>query len=152
METSSKFSKAEIVFTAINCVIAKLFLIFPSVFPAISASSAVILALFTVLSGFMFVYLTSFLYNNKKTDIIRICKNAKVKTALSLLFIFTFIINQSIFVRSVAESLKISLLPGSPLMYITIIFMTGVFICAYTGLKSIIRVHSLIVPFTIFMA
>ena len=142
METSTKFSNTEIVFLISNATISKLFLVYPSVFSALGASASLLLAVVTSVLGLPFAIL---LCNLCKKDISSIHKSK----ILALLFSILFICNQGYFIRSVAESLKISILPKSPLFFILIIYMAGVIICSHTGLKAIIRTHSFVVPFTL---
>lgn len=152
METSTKFSSTELVFVASNSVISKLFLVYPSAFANLGASASILLAVFTAITGLLYTITTVYLYNNKKTDISDMTGSKFLKTMFVILVIALFIGNQGYFVRSVAESLKISILPKSPLFFITLIYMAGVLICSHTGLKAIIRAHSFIVPFTLIMA
>ena len=142
METSTKFSNTEIVFLISNSVISKLFLVYPSVFSALGASASLLLAVVTALSGFPFAFLLCRLYKKDSQFI----PKGKI---LPLLFIVLFIGNQGYFIRSVAESLKISILPKSPLLFISLVYIVGVVICSITGLKSIIRAHSFVTPFTL---
>ena len=149
METSSKFSSTELVFVISNAIISKLFIVYPSSFSALGASASILLALFTVIMGFLFTITAIYLYNNKKIDITNLIGNKNIKTIFVILITILFIGNQAHFVRSVAESLKISILPQSPLFFITLIYMLGVLICSLTGLKAIVRAHSFIVPFSV---
>lgn len=151
METSSKFSSTELVFVITNAVISKLFIVYPSAFSALGASASIILAIFTVIMGLLFTTAAIYLYKNKKTDISDAVGNKALKTVFIVLIIALFTVNQGHFVRSVAESLKISILPRSPLFFITFIYMAGVLICSLTGLKAVVRAHSFIVPFTLIM-
>ena len=148
METSTKFSNTELVFVTSNSVISKLFLVYPSAFAALGASASIILAGLTAITGLVFTIITICLYK-KKFDILQIVETKFIRTVFSILLILLFIGNQGYFVRSVAESLKISILPESPLFLITLIYMSGVVICSRTGLKAIIRAHSFVTPFTI---
>lgn len=152
METSTKFSSTELVFVISNSVISKLFLVYPSAFAALGASASIILAVFTSIIGLLFTIATIYLYKNKKDDISHMIGKKIFKIPFVILTIALFTGNQGYFVRSVAESLKISILPESPLFFITLIYMIGVLICSHTGLKAIIRAHSFIVPFTLIMA
>lgn len=150
METSTKFSNTELVFVITNCVISKLFLVYPSAFATLGASASIILALLTSAIGLLFTIITVKLYKNKK-DITQLINKKPFKICFSILVILLFIGSQGYFVRSVAESLKISLLPTSPLFFVTLIFMAGVLICSHTGLKAIIRANSFVTPFTIIL-
>lgn len=148
METSTKFSNTEIVFVISNLVISKLFLVYPTAFAALGASASLLLAVITAVVGFVFMNLFVRLLKNKP-DISSIFKSRALNITFSVLLISLFICNQGYFVRSVSESLKISILPKSPLVFITFIFIAGVVICAHTGLKAIVRAHSFVTPFTI---
>ncbi len=148
METSSKFSNTELVFLTSNLIMSKLFLVYPTAFAALGASASIILAILTSLLGFVFLCITNRLYKKKK-DIVNMLAGKRTKALVSVIIIMLFVFNQGIFVRSVAESLKISILPKSPLFFITFIFMAGVLICSHTGLKAIIRAHSFVTPFTL---
>lgn len=148
METSTKFSSTEIVFVISNLVISKLFLVYPSAFAALGASASLLLAVTTSAVGFLFMILFVRLLKSKP-DISAIIKNRVLSIIFSILLISLFVCNQGYFVRGVSESLKISILPKSPLVFITFIFITGVVICAHTGLKAIVRAHSFVTPFTI---
>ncbi len=148
METSTKFSNTELVFVITNCVISKLFLVYPSAFATLGASASIILALCTSAVGLLFTVITARLYKNK-TDITRLICKKPVKIFFTILVVLLFIGSQGYFVRSVAESLKINILPKSPLFFITFIYMAGVVISSRTGLKAIVRAHSFITPFTI---
>lgn len=150
METSTKFSNTELVFVISNSVISKLFLVYPSAFAALGASASIILAVLTSALGLIFTLITLHLYKNK-SDISRMLTHKSARTFFSLLVILLFIGNQGYFVRSVAESLKISILPDSPLFFITLIYMAGVLICSHTGLKAIVRAHSFVTPFTLIL-
>ena len=133
-----------------NTVISKLFLVYPSAFSALGASASIILAFATALTGLIFTLITIFLYK-KKADISQLIQSKIMRTIFLALAILLFVGNQGHFVRSVAESLKISILPDSPLFFITFIYMAGVLICARTGLKAIVRAHSFVTPFTILL-
>ncbi|MBQ7953942.1 MAG: GerAB/ArcD/ProY family transporter [Clostridia bacterium] len=148
METSTKFSNTEIVFVISNLVISKLFLVYPSAFAALGASASLLLAVATSVVGFVFMILFGRLLKTKP-DISAILKSKGLSMIFSILLISLFICNQGYFVRSVSESLKISILPKSPLIFITFIYIAGVLICAHTGLKAIVRAHSFVTPFTI---
>lgn len=150
METSTKFSNTEVVFVITNSVISKLFLVYPSAFAALGASASIILALLTSALGLVFTFLTIRLYKTK-TDITNLIHSKFLKFAFSILVTALFTVNQGYFVRSVAESLKISILPDSPIFFITFIYMAGVVVCSHTGLKSIIRAHSFVTPFTLIL-
>lgn len=150
METSTKFSNTELVLVITNCTISKLFLVYPSAFAALGASASIILAILTSVLGLLFTIITCNLYKNKM-DITRLINKRPLKICFSVLVILLFISNQGYFVRSVAESLKISLLPTSPLFFVTFIFMAGVLICSHTGLKAIIRANSFVTPFTVIL-
>ncbi len=150
METSTKFSNTELVFVISNSVISKLFLVYPSAFAALGASASILLAFLTALEGLIFTIITAKLYKSK-TDITQLTNNTFVKKVFALLLALLFVGNQSFFVRSVAESLKISILPKSPLVFITLIYLAGVLICSHTGLKAIVRAHSFVTPFTIIL-
>ena len=142
METSTKFSNTEIVFLISNSIISKLFLVYPSVFSALGASASLLLAVVTSILGLPFAMLLCRLC---KKDVSVISKSKILSVILAILFIC----NQGYFARSVAESLKISILPKSPLIFILIIYVAGVIICSHTGLKAIIRAHSFVTPFTL---
>lgn len=148
METSTKFSNTELVFVISNCVFSKLFLVYPSAFATLGATASILLALLTSASGFIFTLAVVWLYKSK-TDISQMIRIKPFRILFSIIIILLFIGNQGYFVRSVAESLKISILPDSPLFFITFIYMAGVVICSHTGLKAIIRAHSFVTPFTI---
>ena len=150
METSTKFSNTEIIFVISNLVISKLFLVYPSAFAALGASASLLLAVTTSVAGLLFMILFARLLKNKP-DISVIFKNKIPKTIFSILLISLFVCNQGYFVRSVSESLKISILPKSPLAFITFIYIAGVVICTHTGLKAIVRAHSFVTPFTIIL-
>ena len=150
METSTKFSTTELVLLISNAVISKLFLVYPSSFSALGASASILLALFTALLGLIFTLLLVRLCKSKK-DITQIIPSKPIKILACIIFVLLFVLNQGYFVRSVAESLKISILPDSSLFLITLIYMAGVLICSHTGLKSIVRAHSIITPFTIIL-
>lgn len=152
METSTKFSGTELIFTVTNCIISKLFLTYPSSFSALGSSGSIMLAFFTVVAGFVLMGVTVYLYGNKREDITKLIKNHALRTATTFLIVLMLVINLSFLIRSVSESLKISILPSSPSLFISFIFVSGALICSHTGLKSIIRSHSFIVPFTIVMA
>ncbi|MEE1042882.1 MAG: GerAB/ArcD/ProY family transporter [Clostridia bacterium] len=151
METSTKFSNTELIFVIANSIISKLFLVYPSAFSALGASASILLSVFTCVMGLLFTLLVIYFYKNKKADICDLINNKFFKTIFVVLVILLFIGNQGYFVRSVAESLKISILPESPLFFITTVYMLGVLICSHTGLKAIIRAHSIILPFTLIM-
>lgn len=151
METSTKFSSTELVFVISNAVISKLFLVYPSAFAALGASASIMLAVFTSVMGLIFTTATIYLYKNKKDDISNMINKKIFKIPFVILTIVLFIGNQGYFVRSVAESLKISILPESPLFFITLVYIIGVLVCSHTGLKAIVRTHSFIVPFTLIM-
>lgn len=148
METTTKFSNTELIFFITNAVISKLFLVYPSAFAALGASASILLAILTAITGLIFTIITLCLYK-KKVDILQLVDSKIIRTVFSIILIMVFVVNQGYFVRSVAESLKISILPRSPLFFITLIYMTGVVICSRTGLKAIIRAHSFVTPFTI---
>lgn len=150
METSTKFSNTELVFVTSNSVISKLFLVYPSAFAALGASASIILAVLTAVAGLVFTIITLCLYK-KKVDISQLIGIKAIRTIFSILVIVLFIGNQGYFVRSVTESLKISILPQSPLFFITLIYMAGVLICSHTGLKAVVRAHSFVTPFTILL-
>ena len=150
METSTKFSNTELVFVISNSVISKLFLVYPSAFATLGASASIMLAVLTSVLGLLFTIITIRLYN-KKINITQMINKKPIRICFSILAVILFIGNQGYFVRSVAESLKISILPMSPLFFITLIYMAGVLICSHTGLKSIVRAHSFVTPFTIIL-
>ena len=64
METSTKFSGTELIFTITNCIISKLFLTYPSSFSALGSSGSIMLAFFTVVAGFVLMGVTVYLYGN----------------------------------------------------------------------------------------
>lgn len=150
METSTRFSNTEITLVISNAIISKLFLVYPSAFAALGASAGIILALSTVFFGFIFTLVTLKLYKTK-TDITELLPRKSLKIIFSIIIIALFTGNQGYFLRSVAESLKISILPDSPLFFITLVYMAGVVICSHTGLKAIVRAHSFATPFTLFV-
>lgn len=150
METSTKFSTTELVLLISNIVISKLFLVYPSAFSALGATASIFLALFTSVLGLIFTLVLVKLYKTKK-DITQIISGKVFKIIFSILFVVLFVLNQGYFVRSVAESLKISILPDSSLFFIILIYMLGVVICSHTGLKAVIRAHSFVTPFTLIL-
>ena len=108
METSTRFSNTEITLVISNAIISKLFLVYPSAFAALGASAGIILALSTVFFGFVFTLVTLKLYKTK-TDITELLPRKSLKIIFSIIIIALFTGNQGYFVRSVAESLKISI-------------------------------------------
>ena len=151
METSTSFSKTELALTVTNCVIAKLFLVYPSSFAASSASAGILAAAATAAVGGGVILLTSYLYEKKRTDISRIFKSKAFTAAVLALISIFFAFNQALFVRTVSEGLKVSILPDSPVNFITFIFVAAALLCSHTGLKAVIRTHSFVVPFTLAM-
>ncbi len=150
METSTKFSNTELVFVIVNSVISKLFLVYPSAFATLGASASIILAVLTSVAGLIFTIITARLYNGK-SDITQLIEKKPVKIIFTILVILLFTGSQGYFVRSVTESLRISILPQSPMFFISSIYIAGVLICSHTGLKAIIRAHSFVTPFTIIL-
>lgn len=150
METSTKFSTTELVLVTSNSVISKLFLVYPAAFATLGGSASILLSIMTVIAGFILTMVFVRLYNNRENSFL-ITGKKSAKICLWVVFILLFTVNQAYFVRSIVESLKISILPDSPIFFIAVIFMSCVLISSITGLKSIIRAHSFIVPFTIIM-
>lgn len=149
METSTKFSTAELTLTVTNCIISKMFLTYPASFAKLASSAGIILALCTVLLGGVFFGVVLWLYGNKRCCITSLITNRYVRTISTIIICVLFIINTSLFVRLVAESLKVSILPSSPIFFVSFLFVITLLICSHTGLKAIIRAHSLILPFTL---
>lgn len=149
METSTKFSTAELALTVTNCIISKMFLTYPSSFAKLAYSSGIILALCTVLLGGVFFGIIIWLYGNRRRCITALITNKYVRVVTTVIVCSLFTVNTALFVRLVAESLKVSILPSSPIFFVSLIFVIGLLVCSHTGLKAIVRAHSLILPFTL---
>ena len=149
METSTKFSTTELALTVTNCIISKMFLTYPSSFAKLASSASIILALCTVLLGGLFFGIILWLYGNRRSCIISIITNKYVRMMVTVIICILFTVNTALFVRLVAESLKVSILSSSPIFFVSLIFVIGILVCSHTGLKAIIRTHSLILPFTL---
>ncbi len=151
METSTRFSKTELILVVSNCVISKLFLTYPGMFTTLSASSGIILSAVTVIFGWLFIGATAYLYGKRRTDITKMLKNKNFTNILCILLSVMLVINQTLFIKTVTEGLKTSILPDSPAIFITLFFVITVLICSVTGLKAVVRAHSFVVPFTLAM-
>lgn len=156
MERSTRFSNTQLTLVTVNCVIAKLFLIFPSSFSTLGGSAGILLAVYTCLLGGVFVWGVSYFYRAfPGMDLIAVTKHYLGKWAgvlLTCLIIVLFTLNQALFLRSIIESIKISVLPRSPMLFSIFVYMAGVLLCSWTGLKALIRAHAFIVPYTVVMA
>ena len=149
METSTKFSTAELTLTVTNCIISKMFLTYPSSFAKLASSASIILSLCTVLLGGLFFGAVTWLYGNRRHCITTIITNKYIRVGVTVIICALFTVNTALFVRLVAESLKVSILPSSPIFFVSLIFVIGILACSHTGLKAIVRAHSLILPFTL---
>lgn len=138
MKKIMKFGSGELSFVLINSSIAKMFLIFPSQLFGLVSSASVLMAVILSLIGLLAWWLSVKLYEKNPMII-------KNKIVLSLLLIM-FISIVGLMMRCWAESIKLTVMPKSPYLYIFIFFIVAIFISAYIGIKSIVRMHSLLVP------
>lgn len=149
METSTFFSKKELSLTVANCMTVKMFLVYPHTLARHCASAGILVSLVTIAVGGAIIFALSCLFEKKRTDITEVFGGKISKTVVILLFVAFFVFNQALFLRTVSESLKITVLPESPVTFISSVFIGAALLCAHTGLKAIVRAHSFTVPFTV---
>ncbi len=155
MQKATRFSKTEVILVAVNSIITKLFLIFPATVIQIGGSASIILSLYISLIGYLILLFITILYKKfGNISIIKITENTFGKY-FSIIYAFIlaiiFVLINGMFLRCVSESISLSLMPETNVSIISLIFIIGVTIAAFSGLKAIVRCHAVIVPLTLFV-
>ena len=138
MKKIMKFGTGELIFVLINSAIAKMLLIFPSQLFGIVSSASVLMTVVLSLLGLFVRWISVKLYERNPVAF-------ENKTGL-LFILIMFVSIIGLLMRCWAESIKLTVMPKSPSLYIYLFFIIAIFIAAYIGIKSIVRVHSLLVP------
>lgn len=153
MSKATEFSPKEVVLVAVNSIITKLFLLFPSTLTTVGKSSSIILCLLTAAAGVIILYAIAALYGKAgNKSIITITGKVFGKAAKRIyayIIAAVFIIMCGLLLRSVSESINMSLMPAVDVNIISLIFIIGVSVAAYVGLKAIVRCHAVVVPITL---
>lgn len=153
MSKATEFSKKEVIFTAVNSVITKLFLFFPSSITNVGKSASIILCALTIAEGIIIMLIIGSLYNIfGGMGILKITQyifGNTVKKIYAYIISAVFLLINGLMLRSVSESINMSLMPNVDVNLISVFFIIGVCIAVYSGLKPIVRCHAVIVPVTL---
>ncbi|MBQ7075276.1 MAG: GerAB/ArcD/ProY family transporter [Clostridia bacterium] len=140
MNKATAFSEKELIFVVVNSIITKLYLIYPKTVISYGKSASIVLTLSIIALGYVFVYTIAFLFNKR---------GLILNKTTSIIMAITLICISGLFLRSISESINITLLPHISVHLISLFFITGVCIAVYSGLKAIVRSHAVIVPITL---
>lgn len=150
MKNEVKFGKVEGISFLMVAICTQIFLNFPRVMAESVGTAGWMLVLYISIITILIFIIISILYSPfEGKDLLDIGEYAgstigRIITGLLIIFHFLFII--SIILREFSEDLKIIALPTSPISFITIFFITGMFVGAYAGIESIVRVSVIAVP------
>ena len=140
MNKATAFSEKELIFVVVNSIITKLYLLYPKTVISYGKSASILLTLSVIAVGYIFVFTVASLFNKR---------GLKLNKITSIIIALTLICISGLFLRSVSESINITLLPNISVHLISLFFITGVCIAVYSGLKAIVRSHAVIVPITL---
>jgi len=153
VQKATRFSKTEVVFVAVNSIITKLFLIFPATLVQIGKSASIIMSLYISALGYVILYFIARLYRSfcgqTIIEVTGYVFGKYARLVYSIMISATFIVINGLFLRCVSESINMSLMPDTDVNIISLIFIIGVCIAVFSGLKAIIRCHAVIVPVTL---
>lgn len=138
MQRATAFTEKELVFVMVNSIITKLYLLYPETVVSYGRSASFLLTLLIIGIGYLFIFAIAMLYQ-------KFTLNRFIKIIISL----TLVCINGLFLRSVSESINITLLPNLGVNLISLFFLIGVCIAVLSGLKAIVRSHSVIVPITL---
>lgn len=155
MNEKYNFGSFELSALTINLIIYKSFTSLPKQFLTGAGSAAFLSALISGLVSYVFIWFLPVIYRETKTSNIIELSEKYISKGFSV--IVGIIISASLFF-SASQALEgvgvfslISAYPTAPFMFIALFFMTAAVFAVRRGMNAVIRVHSIIVPFCVFM-
>ena len=150
--------KKELFWTLSNLITIKMFFTYPKYMVETAGCSAWMSCVFMSLIAIIISYITLSLYEKSgKKNIIELSNKLGGKTfsvIIGLILCITLLFNMAVTARTLPESVKIVLLPLTPMSYLIIIVGIAAAVGAFFVIYSITRIHSLFMPvaFIIFIA
>ena len=150
MENKFLLGRKELLCVLINLFTVKMLFTYPRNMVILSGNAAWLQCIFVSLV-FLLIYIISiFLYEKiGKINIIKACEKTggkPLKIIVGLVISIILFSNISVTTRAFPESIKIVLLPLTPIKIITLVFLIISGIGAYVGVYSISRIHALFIP------
>lgn len=150
MENKFLLGRKELLCVLINLFTVKMLFTYPRNMVILSGNAAWLQCLFVSLI-FLLIYVVSITLYEKigKINIIEACKKIggkPLKIIVGLVISIILFSNISITTRAFPESIKIVLLPLTPVKIISLVFLSVSAIGAYIGIYSVSRIHSLFIP------
>ena len=150
MENKFYLGKKELLCVLINLFTVKMLFTYPRNMVILSGNAAWIQCIFVSLISFFIYMITIKLYEKLgKINIIQACEKTGGKTLKIIVGLIISVIlfsNLSITTRSFPESIKIVLLPLTPIKLLILVFLVISAIGSFMGIYSIGRIHSLFIP------
>ena len=150
MKGSNTIDKKEISTILINAIVIKLFFTFPKRLMENAGNAAWIQMIYLTVAACAVFLFISFMYRGcGSLSIIGLSEKIggkSMKKTVGVLVSISLGLNLASTMRSYPETVKMVLLPNTPLELILIIFAVTVSVAALGGVEAIARIHSIFVP------
>lgn len=150
MDKKFILEKKELFWILTNIITIKMFFTYPRYMIINSGNAAWLQCIYVSLISIIIYWITINLY--KKTGALSILDAAEktggsfLKIIVGITITLALLINMSITVRTLPESIKTVLLPLTPMRYLILFLSIATAIGAYYGLYAVARIHSLFMP------
>lgn len=153
MSNNYKMQKYEAICLILIVMVNKLILNVPYYIIDLVGTGAVINLIYVGVLGLIFVLCLNYLFQKfPNSDIIDISEflGGKIfKVIMGLIFVVFFFLVSYITLSDFANMIKTIYFGNSPLIFILLFFMIGIFVANFIGFKAMIRTICFVVPFTL---
>lgn len=147
------FGKVEAIFIIMNAMSIQLFLGFTRRMAGSGGTAGWMIPIYTSIIALILFFFISKLYKSFEgkdiIDVAEIAGGSFGRILVGLIFIVDYIFILSIMLRIFGEDIKIFALSQSPLSFVIIFFIIVMVVASYTGVESIVRLNTLIMPVVI---
>ncbi len=153
MKNKIQFGSWEATTLMVNLVLAHILLISPRDMAKFGGSASWIIPIIITLIAVVYFAIVVSLYKNiGSLDLIDISAGIggrTFKVIVGLLITVFLMLTASIFLGVFSQTLKITSLDNSPIMYVEIIFFVGMIVAGYYGIEVVTRINAILVPIII---
>lgn len=150
INASSKINNTSSVFLILTVILNHIVLNLPKNIISLTGSSSIINIMYFTLLAIGFICIISKLLKPfPRQDILDISYNlggSFLKKIIGVIFIIYFIFTAGLFLRLFCENLKIIYFANTPIMYLLLIFLIGVFFCNRLSFSAICKANLFVVP------
>jgi len=155
LNSKYKFGGFELSALTVNLIIYKSFTDIPRRFLYEAGSAAFLSALISGVISFLFIWFLPLMYKETAaSDIFEIAEKYISKTfaeIMGLIISVYLIFSAAVALEGVGFFSIISAYPKAPFIFIGVFFASAALLAVLRGMNGVIRVHSVIVPFVVFM-